>query len=364
MRFLVVVLMLVITGLFFHYSASSYRSMIEQSDPSAMWMKQLRGYGFGCLLFSLALLVKPRQWIDLFWMPVWLVVLFLLLATIATPLGRELNDAYRWLQLGIRFQPSELAKFSVPVATIALTGVYRYRSLLGWKLTARSAAVVALILVGLPTAIIFKQPDFGTCFFVLFLGVIPLFRWPKVPLFLVILLVPLSILLSPKVVSRWQEMEERFMAVYAPEKVDQVWSGLQAIGSGGLTGKGIGMGVSKTLHMPSEYSDFIFAVFAEETGFVGVLYLVTLYMLVLLFGWRLSRAVEDEDLSYLVRVVTLAITGQAVINLLVNVALFPTKGIQLPFFSHGSTGLAMFMGLTGVVVAISRTRVREVVATP
>ncbi|HIG05871.1 MAG TPA: hypothetical protein EYQ08_09115 [Planctomycetes bacterium] len=360
-RFLSAVFMLLVIGMFFHYSASSYRSFVAEADPTAMWVKQLKGYGLGCLLFTVGYLIQPRRWIEMYWIPLWVGVVLLLLATIASPLGRELNDAYRWLDLGIRFQPSELAKFTVPAATIALTGVLRYRGVMGRQIGVRSATLIAAALVGIPFFIIWKQPDFGSALFLLILGLIPLLRWTQVCLFCGVISGPLLLLLLPKVISRMSEMEQRFEALFNPQGVPQVWAGLQAIGSGGWTGKGIGMGTSKTLYMPSEYSDFIFAVFAEETGFLGVTVLLTLYSLVLLFGWRLSRAVEDADLACLVRVVTIAITGQAAINLLVNVALFPTKGIPLPFFSHGSTGLAVFMGMTGVVIGISRTRGRQVV---
>ena len=149
------------------------------------------------------------------------------------------------------------------------------------------------------------------------------------------------------------------MAMHSPEEVPQVWTSLQAIGSGGLTGKGVGMADSKALYLPSEYSDFIFAVYAEETGFLGVLALISLYMVILVAGWRLSQQIEDRDLACLAQVLTLAITAQAAFNLMVNVALAPTKGIPLPFFSHGSTGLAVFMGMVGVLLAISRSRARE-----
>ena len=87
--------------------------------------------------------------------------------------------------------------------------------------------------------------------------------------------------------------------------------------------------------------------------------MIALYVLILVAGWRLSKRVEDQDLACLARVLTVAITAQAAFNMMVNLALAPTKGIPLPFFSHGSTGLVVFMGMTGVLLAISRSRGRE-----
>ncbi|MEE2856452.1 MAG: FtsW/RodA/SpoVE family cell cycle protein [Planctomycetota bacterium] len=361
-RFIGAVILLLAIGMFFHYSASSYRSSVTDLNSTSMWLKQLKGYGLGVLLFAAGYLISPRRWMDTYWLPLWGGVVLLLVATLWSPLGRELNDAHRWLDLGVRFQPSELAKFCIPISTIALTGMMRYRGIFGRPITVRSGSLIAAALVGIPFAMIFVQPDFGSALFILVLGAIPLLRWLKLCWYCCLLMLPVALVNMNAVIDRWGEMQQRFMAVHSPESVPQVWAGLQGIGSGGLWGKGIGMGSSKTLFVPSEYSDFIFSVYAEETGFIGVLCLATLYLLVLIFGWRLSRAVEDADLACLVRVVTIAITGQAAINLLVNVALFPTKGIPLPFFSHGSTGLAVFMGMTGVVMAISRSRVRQVVS--
>ena len=362
LRFIGAIILLLATGMFFLYSASSYRSSVTGLNSTSMWLGQLKGYGLGCLLFAVGYLVSPRRWLDMYWLPLWGGVVLLLVATRWSPLGIEINDAHRWLDLGVRFQPSELAKFCIPISTIALTGTIRYRGLFGWPVTVRSGSVIAAALIGVPSAVIILQPDFGSALFILVLGAIPLLRWLKLCWYACLWMLPLALISMNVVVARWGEMQQRFMAVHSPELVPQVWAGLQGIGSGGLWGKGIGMGSSKTLFMPSEYSDFIFSVYAEETGFIGVLCLASLYLLVLVFGWRLSRAVEDSDLACLVRVVTIAITGQAAINLLVNVALFPTKGIPLPFFSHGSTGLAVFMGMTGVVMAISRSRVRQVVS--
>ncbi|MEE2889883.1 MAG: FtsW/RodA/SpoVE family cell cycle protein [Planctomycetota bacterium] len=350
---------LLVIGCFTLYSASSYRSMIAEGDPTQMWRDQLKGYGLGFLFLLVGLWVSPRKWFEIGAIPMWFGVSILLAATF-TPLGIRLNDANRWVGLmNIRFQPSEMAKFCVPLATIALTGIWRFGSARTPQMSNLKGVLLALILVLIPFSLTFKQPDYGTAVFILALGTDPLLRWEGVFGRFLICMVPLGIPCYFIVMSRLDEMKERFLAMHSPELVPQVWAALQAVGSGGATGKGIGLAASKTLYMHSEYSDFIFAVFAEETGFMGVLLLIALYMVILVCGWRLSRRVEDPDLACLAQVLTLAITAQAAFNMMVNLALAPTKGIPLPFFSHGSTGLAVFMGMIGVLLAISRSRVRE-----
>ena len=137
LRFIGAIILLLAIGMFFLYSASSYRSSVTGLNSTSMWLGQLKGYGLGCLLFAVGYLVSPRRWLDMYWLPLWGGVVLLLVATRWSPLGIEINDAHRWLDLGIRFQPSELAKFCIPISTIALTGTIRYRGLFGWNCSSR-----------------------------------------------------------------------------------------------------------------------------------------------------------------------------------------------------------------------------------
>lgn len=361
LRLLAAVIVLLALGCFTLYSASSYRSLVVTDDPTELWRGQLKGYGIGFLFLLIGVIVSPRKWFEIGAIPMWFAVTCLLFAATFTPLGIRLNDANRWVVLmGVQFQPSELAKFCVPLMTIALTGIWRFTTKNGQPMSVNKGVCLSAVFVGVPVLITWLQPDFGTAVFILFLGMLPLVRWRIILGKFFIFVLALTIPAYFKVRDRLDEMRERFKAMLgSPEEVPQVWTALQAVGSGGATGKGVGLADSKALYLPSEYSDFIFAVYAEETGFVGVLFLVGLYLVILVTGWRLSQQVEDRDLSCLAQVLTLAITAQAAFNMMVNLALAPTKGIPLPFFSHGSTGLAVFMGMVGVLVAISRSRGRE-----
>jgi len=217
-----------------------------------------------------------------------------------------------------------------------------------------------VIFVMLPLALIFDQPDLGTAAVVGGLCCLPLLRWVSLTQFLILPVVVFASALLMIKSSRFPEIAERFRAIWDPRSVDQVWAGLQSIGSGGIFGKGLGEGAGKLGYLPSSYNDFIFAVYAEETGLLGVSIIVLLYGTVLYCGRKLWCSIEDEDMSLLAMVLTLSICGQAALNLLVNLALAPTKGIALPLFSHGSTSLAIFMGMAGVLLSLTRCRGREV----
>ncbi|MDG2083510.1 MAG: FtsW/RodA/SpoVE family cell cycle protein [Planctomycetota bacterium] len=363
-KLLFTLISLVLLGSITLFSATSYRSVLVSPDdnPLWMWQDQLKGYGLGALFFWVGYHVRPRRWISKgLIIPALFALILFLLATKFTPMGIGINDAYRWLQFGpVRFQPSELAKVIVPAFMIYVTGTWKMNSRLSLKKLHFTG--FGLLLVGglVPMGLIFIQPDWGTSIVVGALAILTAPRWPRIYGYAMVVLIPLALSLLYLGRGRLPEIKERLSAPFDPESVPQVWTSLQAVGSGGLMGKGLGEGMSKMGHLPSSYNDFIFAVYAEETGFFGVCLLLGLFSLLLHAGWRVANSLEDEDLSCLALVLTFAITGQALINLGVNVALLPTKGIALPFFSHGSTGLAVFLGMFGILFSLTRCRGREV----
>ncbi|MGE4619876.1 MAG: FtsW/RodA/SpoVE family cell cycle protein, partial [Planctomycetota bacterium] len=187
-RILAVVVLLLIVGCFTLYSASSYRSLLEFGDPTHLWQQQLsKGYAIGLLSFVVGFFVPPRFWFEIGAIPMWIIVTGLLFASIYTPLGVRLNDANRWVELmNIRFQPAEMAKFTVPMTTIALTGLWRFRrswwsprQSSGGEMSNFQGAICVGMLVGVPFYLTFIQPDFGTSLFIFLLGMIPVFQWGK-----------------------------------------------------------------------------------------------------------------------------------------------------------------------------------------
>lgn len=353
---------LLIIGSIALFSATSYRSEVQHDDVWQMWAGQFRGYTLGLLFFMIGYFVSPRRWLTSgASVSLAVVLVLLLLGTAFSPMGIERNDAQRWLKIGsLVFQPSELAKFVLPVLLIYLTGPWKFQ---GNPLNPPSNTPRYILSVGLiffPLFLILIQPDLGTTVVVGGLCLIPISRSRRLLRMLYKGAVGLMAFLLLTQGYRFPEFAERFRAIWDPQSVDQVWAGFQSIGSGGLFGRGLGEGAGKLGYLPSAYNDFIFAVYAEETGFVGVTVVVVLFGTLLWCGRKLWQSLEDDDLSLLAMVLTLAITGQAALNIMVNLALLPTKGIALPFFSHGSTGLAVFMGMSGVLLALTRCRGKEV----
>ena len=133
----------------------------------------------------------------------------------------------------------------------------------------------------------------------------------------------------------------------------QVAESLMSIGSGGLTGLGLGDGRQKLFFLPEAHTDFIFAIIGEELGLMGVLLLVILYGVVIWRGVRASLGAPETFGTYLGLGLTSIIAFQATVNMCVAMGLLPTKGLTLPFVSYGGTSLVVLMGAAGVLLSLS-----------
>jgi cell division protein FtsW len=129
----------------------------------------------------------------------------------------------------------------------------------------------------------------------------------------------------------------------------QVIQSLIAIGSGGMWGNGIAQSKQKFFYLPMQHTDFIFAIIAEEIGFVGSFLLISLFGLFVYFGFKISWNLKNLFAIYLVQGLTILVSIQALINIFVSTGLAPTKGIGLPFISYGNTALACNMLVAGLI---------------
>jgi cell division protein FtsW len=134
----------------------------------------------------------------------------------------------------------------------------------------------------------------------------------------------------------------------------QIIQSLYALGPGGLLGSGIDGSIQKHFYLPEPQTDFIFAIFAEEFGFVGCVIVLLLFGCLIVNGFRIAKRTTDLKSSFLAVGITSLIAIQVVINLCVVVGLFPVTGITLPFFSYGGSSLVLIMFLSGLLIGIDR----------
>ncbi|MBI2877456.1 MAG: rod shape-determining protein RodA [Candidatus Tectomicrobia bacterium] len=280
---------------------------------------------------------------------------FTILALIAVEaVGKTVSGSQRWLVLGpISFQPSELAKLSL-ILTLAKyfhdskwSGLYRLRDL--WL-----PALLTLI----PMGLIIKQPDLGT-------GLV---------LFLVFLVMALVVGLRPRSIlclvlmglvalpAGWFSLKDyqkgRILTLFNPE-ADPLGAGYHslqskiAIGSGGFWGKGLFAGTQSRLNfLPEKHTDFIFAVFSEQMGFIGAVVLLLIYLALLFRACDLAAKASDKLGTLIATGITVMIAFYIVFNMGMTLGLFPVVGIPLPLMSYGGSAMLTFMSGIGLLLNI------------
>lgn len=335
---------LVIYGLFVLFSASSH----ETGRAAFFW--QLGFVCVGVILAAVLALVEYHFWLKLAY-PFYGLVLILLVVVLV--LGKEVFGAQRWLFLGpIAIQPSELAKAALILVLAKEVGTRKE------GVSELSRFFRCLIFVLVPAILTFEQPDLGTAIVLLFIFLAFLyfgeFNWKFVFGFLGGILGSFPIL--------WQFLHDyqknRFLVLFNPD-IDPLGIGynlrqsIVTIGSGGFLGKGYLQGTQKQLQfLPVRHSDFIFAVLAEELGFVGVTVLLILYGL--LFYLSLKVAQEAEDIFG--RLIVIGAVSLWVCHVFVNigmtVGLMPVTGIWLPFFSYGGNNVLLNFFLMGLIFSV------------
>jgi rod shape determining protein RodA len=282
-------------------------------------------------------------------------VLGIFLLLLVAWIGEGSKGAQRWLNVFglIRFQPSELMKIAVPL-TVAW---YLSDKILPPKIQTLS---IGLVIAVLPSLFIVMQPDLGTSIliaasglFVLWLGGI---RWS--------FLIGGGVLAVVSAWPAWQCLlhgyqRQRIMTLFNPEddRLGAGWNIIQsktAIGSGGWDGKGWLNGTQSHLDfLPESHTDFIIAVLAEEFGFVGVVFLLFLYLLIIIRGAQISLAAKNIFGSLAAGSITLTFFVYVLVNMGMVSGMLPVVGVPLPLVSYGGTAMVTMFASFGVLMAIS-----------
>lgn len=284
------------------------------------------------------------------------VSIILLVVVLLPQIGIEVNYARRWLRIplgpaSISFQPSELAKWVLVFFLAAYCSKDSDTLKEFWRRFVPICIIIAVV-VGL---IIIE--DFGTAALVALLSVIMLLIggasvWHLfAPLPFAASAFVLAIITSP-------ERKMRILAFLHPDK----WAGsanyqanqsLIALGSGGLWGKGLGMGICKYGHLPEDTTDFIFAIIGEELGFVGTAAVIGLFVVFVWLGLLVVIRCRDRFGQLLAAAIVLTIAVQAALNIGVVTVVLPTKGLPLPFVSAGGTSMLLSAAAVGVLLNIA-----------
>lgn len=351
-------LLLSLLGVAFIYSASTDFALAESSMtvPTAFHMKQT-GYLVAGLALMLALALCPQRWISNGW-PIWLGLGLSMLVAVLV-FGKTINGARSWIMLGpFALQPSEFCK---PLICVAIAGYFRFHRHI--DSAAAFAACIALSLVYFVP--IMLQPDFGTS--MVFIPMIGAMFWVAGGHrgYMVSLAgIGAAALPSAYLMGILKPHQVKRIDVYlgslSGQVVDRTGDGYQilqsltAIGSGGFSGKGYGEGTQSQLaFLPERHTDFIFAVYAEETGLLGVALFLLVYFVMLERMVAIARNTREPFGRLLVVGVTTMFFSQLFINVGAACGVIPLTGLTLPFMSYGGSSLlASFMSL-GLVANIA-----------
>jgi cell division protein FtsW len=358
--YLLNLLALIGIGVVMVFSSSAIRiAPGAEADTFIFIKRHLMFVGAGLVAMAIIARIDHNFWLK-FAKPLYLLGLALLVLTLIPGIGTEYNGARRWLRFGgFGIQPSDFAKLALLVSAAAYAAVRRKE--LG---SFRTGFIPACMFTGIYCVLVMAQPDFGTSLFLAASSFLVLIAGGlRLKHLGVVLLVMLPVA-TAVMFSKFEHVQDRLFVFLDPGadplgKGHQVKQSLIAIGSGGMEGQGLGNSMQKLYYLPEQETDFIFAVLAEEAGFVGSALTLLLFISLLYLGAKIARRAPDRFGSLLVIGVTAAIGLQAAINIAVVTASVPTKGIGLPFISFGGSSCFFYLCAAGVVLSVARNCVSE-----
>lgn len=317
-----------------------------------LWLNQVIRLGVALIAMLVAAQVSPdllRRWTPWAYLG-GMVLLGLVLVT-----GEVGQGAQRWLDLGIRFQPSEIMKLAVPMMAAWYLHDRQIPPRLGQVL------IIGVIIIA-PTILIARQPDLGTALLIAASGVIVVVL-AGLP---IRFMVALGVLSVPGAYALWNFMKDyqkqRVLTLLNPDS-DPLGAGYNiiqskiAIGSGGLFGKGWTNGSQAQLEfLPERDTDFIFAVLGEEFGLLGVLALLALYMFVIGRGLYIAVQAQDTYSRLLAGSISLTFMVYVFVNTAMVTGLVPVVGVPLPLVSFGGTSMVTLMAGFGILMSIQSNR--------
>ncbi len=350
--FFLIILSISSIGVVVIYSANHGRPEVFFQN---LYLKQMVWIGYGLIAMLFAVLVDYRVWSENAYV-IYIVTVAALLCTLFY--GNIASGARRWIQIGpLVIQVSEFAKFAL---IISLAKFFERKKQAGhYELT---NLFIPAFLTGIICFLIALQPDLGTAMIILFVFFIFIFASElRTKTLIKIFAVGLA-----SVPLLWFFLKDyqktRVLTLFNPE-LDPLGAGYHsiqskiAIGSGGFWGQGLFAGTQSRLNfLPEKHTDFIFSVFAEEMGFIGVIVLLTLYLILILKGLNIAYRVSDRFGLFLALGITGSIAFYIIVNIGMTIGLFPITGIPLPLLSYGGSSLITSFFALGLLLNIEMRR--------
>lgn len=347
------VAVLIIFGLVMLSSAGAVLGFQRFDDSNYFLKKQAVSVGVGLVAFFLGYIIDYRTWRR--WaVPLMFATVVLLVIVFIPGLGNSLLGARRWISIGpLDFQPSEIAKLTF---LFYLAAWFEQRDHLMGRI--QQGILPFALTLGVVAGLVLLEPDLGTTVIIVLMSV-AIYFVAGGPLRYLAALGGLGALLLALAVKLEPYRAQRLTVFLNPDidpqgigyHVRQAWL---AIGSGGWFGLGLGHSRQKFNYLPEPAGDSIFAVTAEELGFLFVLFFISVWLLLILRGLRIARSAADPFGRLVATGITVWLGLQAFLNIGALSGLLPLTGIPLPFMSHGGSAMIVSMAAVGVMMNISR----------
>jgi cell division protein FtsW len=354
--FFVLVIILLAFGLIMMFSASFASALYRQGNSYYFIKKQLVAAGLGVAAMIFLSFWDYRVWRKF---ALWLFLFAILTLVAVLFIGTEVNGATRWIYIGpLNFQPSEIAKLAVIIFFAHCISTFSN------KMNKFSTGILPyLAMLGFISFLMILEPHFSGTILLCAVGIILIFaggasiKW--ITLFGAAGAAGLTyiILFTDYATGRIQTWLDPSRDPTGTSY--QILQSLYAIGSGGLMGLGLGQSRQKYLYIPEPHNDFIFSIVCEELGFIGAMFVIILFALLIWRGFVIAFNAPDKFGSLM----TLGIISLIGVQFLLNIAVVPNSipvtGMPLPFFSYGGTSLMILLVEMGIVLSVSRYCVKS-----
>ncbi|MFN8672603.1 MAG: putative lipid II flippase FtsW [Candidatus Sericytochromatia bacterium] len=351
---LVMVLALVVVGIFAVFSSSAYVAQFKYNNSAYFLIRQVIYTIVGLIGMFVAMKL------DFYHLRKYSKVMiignaFLLMCTYFSFLGGTVvNGANGWIIIPVinqGFQPSEIAKI---VALIYVANILAYPNYKNLDIFTRILTTIPI--AGLLGIVVF-QPDMGNTS-IITMAVLSVYFSAGLSKKLILSVMSFVGVLVTAIIASNPYQLDRVLFFLNPwqdpqGKGFQLIQSLLAVGSGGITGRGLGQSIQKLFYLPESHNDFIFAVFAEETGLIGTLTMIFFFFVVLTRGLNIAVKNKDSFIKLLCTGITILITGQTFMNIGVVTGILPTTGITLPFISSGGTSMIVNLFCIGLLLNAS-----------
>jgi cell division protein FtsW len=334
------------------YSASAVVAMERYRQPYLFLTKQIMWAVVGVALLAVVMRIDYRVYREPAF--IWSCLGLVAFGLVAVLFSRPVNNARRWIGVGsLGIQPSELAK----LAAIFFIAAILERRMHRINQVTYSLTPIALVLAGL-VGLILLEPDFGTSMSLVLIASVMVFAAGlhyKYIAGAALALVPIAVVIAISAPYRLRRINS-FLHPWDDPLGDgfQVIQSLIAVGTGGVSGRGLMNGVQKLFYLPEPHTDFIYAVIAEELGLLGATAVLVCFAVIAWRGIRIALRAPDRFGVFVALGLTTMVAVQALINISVVLGLMPTKGIPLPLVSAGGSSLMINLIGLGVLLNVSQ----------